>query len=99
MIFKGTRKSARRRPRAEPSTLQRVAARGRISRGWDLQSANEYPFFNFRVQLVRRIPSRKYLPVLDRLAVIYRMPVNFYQHSNVMPRVFTGSIRTAVQLV
>src|SRR5882757_7463138 len=54
VLFKGRRSAQtndfqmdpekpRRRPRAEPSTLQRVAARGRISRGWDLQSANEYP--------------------------------------------------------
>ena len=79
------------------------AAAGRRTRpnfaGMGSTICKRVSFFNFRVQLVRRISSRKYLPVLDRLAVVYRMPVNFYQHPNVMPRVFAGSIRTAMQFV
>jgi len=77
------------------------AAAGRRTRpnfaGMGFTICKRVSFFNFRVQLVRRIPqlvrripSRKYLPVLDRLAVVYRMPVNFYQHPNVMARIFAG---------
>jgi hypothetical protein len=99
MIFKWT---PEKRAQAPESGAFNAAA-GRRTRpnfaGMGFTICKRVSFFNFRVQLVRRIPSRKYLPVLDRLAVVYRMPVNFYQHSNVMPRVFASSIRTAVHLV
>src|SRR5258705_10558466 len=110
VLFKGRRPAqtndfqmdAEKRTQAPESGAFNAAA-GRRTRpnfaGMGFTICKRVSFFNFRVQLVRRIPSRKYLPVLDRLAVAYRMPVNYYQHSIVMPRVFASSVRTAGHLV
>ena len=110
VLFKGRRSAqtndfqmdAEKRAQAPESGAFNAAA-GRRTRpnfaGMGSTICKRVSFFNFRVQLVRRIPSRKYLPILDRLAVIYGMPVNFYQHPNVMARIFAGSIRTAMHLI